>query len=102
MSKSLLVIAGEVSGDMHAARVIRELRERDTDVACWGIGGDELAAAGVKLRYDLRDMAVLGLWEVLKRYLFFRVVLSCWHWQKCSLRRCFAPYRVPALRIGWW
>ena len=74
MSHSLLVIAGEISGDMHAARVIRELRERDPDLVCWGIGGDELAAAGVKLRYDLRDMAVLGLWEVLKRYLFFRRV----------------------------
>ncbi len=72
MSRSLLVIAGEVSGDMHAARVIETLRRRGADVACWGIGGDELRAAGVEIRYDISDMAVLGLWEVIKRYGFFR------------------------------
>lgn len=76
MSRSLLVIAGEVSGDMHAARVIHALKAQSPDIRCWGIGGDELAAAGVELRYHVRDMAVLGLTEVLKRYGFFRRVFN--------------------------
>ncbi len=74
MSKSVLVIAGEISGDMHAARVVEALRARDPSIRFWGIGGDELRAAGMEVLYDTRDMAVMGVWEVLKRYAFFRRV----------------------------
>lgn len=75
MSKSLLVIAGEISGDMHAARVIESVQQHAASpVDVWGIGGDEMRSAGVDIRYDARDMAVLGLWEVMKRYAFFRRV----------------------------
>lgn len=72
--KSLLVIAGELSGDMHAAGVVRELRARAPDLQVWGIGGDGLRAAGMDIVVEARDMAVLGLWEVLKRYGFLRGV----------------------------
>ncbi len=74
MSRSLLVIAGEISGDMHAARVVRSLQDQCPDIHCWGIGGDDLRATGMELLYDAKDMAVLGLTEVLKRYGFFRRV----------------------------
>lgn len=74
MSTSVLVIAGEISGDMHAARVVEAVRARDPSVRFWGIGGDELRAAGMDVLYDTRDMAVMGVWEVLKRYAFFRRV----------------------------
>ena len=72
--KSLLVIAGELSGDMHAAGVVRELKARAPDLQVWGIGGDDLRAAGMDIVVEARDMAVLGLWEVLKRYGFLRGV----------------------------
>jgi len=72
--KSLLVIAGELSGDMHAAGVVRELKVRAPDLQVWGIGGDGLRAAGMDIVVEARDMAVLGLWEVLKRYGFLRGV----------------------------
>lgn len=71
---NLLVVAGEVSGDMHAAHVVAALRDKRPGLSCWGIGGDGLQAAGVELQQHVRDMAVLGLAEVLKRYLFFRRV----------------------------
>jgi len=70
--KSLLVIAGEDSGDMHAADVIRALKERRPDLTFWGIGGDKLRAEGVELLHDTREMDVLGIAEVLKRYPFFK------------------------------
>ncbi|MCC7300336.1 MAG: lipid-A-disaccharide synthase [Verrucomicrobia bacterium] len=70
--KSLLVIAGEDSGDMHAADVIRALKEKRSDVTVWGIGGDRLRAEGVELLHDTREMDVLGFVEVLKRYPFFK------------------------------
>jgi lipid-A-disaccharide synthase len=70
--KSLLVIAGEDSGDMHAADVIRALKERCPDVTVWGIGGDKLRAEGMELLHHTREMDVLGIVEVLKRYPFFK------------------------------
>ncbi|MDK2857966.1 MAG: lipid-A-disaccharide synthase [Verrucomicrobiota bacterium] len=70
--KSLLVIAGEDSGDMHAADVIRALKGTHPELMLWGIGGDRLRAEGVDLLHDTREMDVLGIVDVLKRYPFFK------------------------------
>lgn len=74
--KQILVIAGEISGDMHAAPVVRAARDARPDLRFFGIGGDAMAAAGVEIVRHAREMAVLGLWEVLKRYGFFRRVFA--------------------------
>ncbi|MCX7009981.1 MAG: lipid-A-disaccharide synthase [Kiritimatiellaeota bacterium] len=76
MSRSVLVIAGEVSGDQRAAEVIRAVRSRQPDVQFWGIGGPEMRAAGAETTHDIREMAVMGLVEVLRRYTFFRRVFN--------------------------
>lgn len=72
--KKVLLIAGEVSGDLHAAALVRAIHARSPEIEFWGIGGPELEAAGMDNRYSIRDMAVLGLAEVLRRYGFFRRV----------------------------
>ena len=69
-------MAGEVSGDMHAAKLIREVNALDARVEWWGIGGDEMAGEGVELLSHVRDMAVLGISEVLMRYRFFKRVFN--------------------------
>lgn len=74
--ENLLVVAGEVSGDMHAAKVISALKKRRPGVKVWGIGGDRMRDAGVELLQHTREMSVLGLVEVLKRYGFFRRVFA--------------------------
>ena len=74
MNHSVLVIAGEVSGDQRAAEVVRAVHARRPDVQFWGIGGPEMRAAGVETLHDIREMAVMGLVEVLRRYGFFRRV----------------------------
>lgn len=71
---TILVIAGELSGDLHTAKLMREIKALDPNVKFWGIGGDAMAAEGAELLYHVKDMAVLGLTEVLKRYGFFRRV----------------------------
>ncbi len=76
MSRTVLVIAGEVSGDQRAAEVIRAVRARRPEVTFWGIGGPEMRAAGVETLHDIREMAVMGLVEVLRRYFFFRRVFD--------------------------
>ena len=70
--KSILVVAGEVSGDMHAAALVRALRARRPDMKVFGIGGAELRAAGMEILVDASGMAVLGLTDVLLKYRFFR------------------------------
>jgi len=74
--QNLLVVAGEVSGDMHAAKVIRALKEKRPGLAVWGIGGDLLQEQGMELLQHTRDMSVLGLVEVLKHYSYFRRVFA--------------------------
>ena len=74
--KSLLVIAGEDSGDMHAADVIAALKEKYSDLSFWGIGGDKLRAEGVETLHDTQEMDVLGFAEVLAKYSFFKSVFD--------------------------
>jgi lipid-A-disaccharide synthase len=57
---------------MHAADVICALKEKRPDVTVWGIGGEKLRAEGMELLHDTREMDVLGIAEVLKRYPFFK------------------------------
>ena len=47
MTRELLVVAGEASGDLHGARLITELRRHVPDLAPFGLGGDEMRAAGL-------------------------------------------------------
>lgn len=74
--KRLLIVAGEDSGDLHAADVIRALKQRDPSISCFGIGGERLRAEGVELLHDTRDMDVMGFVEVLRRYPFFKRVFN--------------------------
>lgn len=73
-SRSIMILAGEVSGDMHAAGLVRALRQADPSLTFFGIGGSLMREAGVETYYDVKDLAVLGIVEVLKRIFFFRKV----------------------------
>ncbi len=61
----LLVSAGEVSGDQHAAALFSALRRHHPDVAAVGLAGDASEAEGVRLVAHQRDLAVVGLVEAL-------------------------------------
>lgn len=72
----LMVIAGEVSGDMHAAALLRELRRLSPEpIEAYGIGGDQLAKDGVELFAHADQTGVIGFWEVAKRARFFHGLL---------------------------
>ena len=64
--REILFVAGEVSGDLHAAGVARELKARKAAFALTGIGGDEMRSAGVELVEHVEKLAVMGFIEVLE------------------------------------
>lgn len=74
MSKKILIIAGEASGDRHAADLVRELKACDPQLQFSGIGGDAMRQEGVQLLYHISQLAFLGLTEVIKHLPFIRKV----------------------------
>jgi lipid-A-disaccharide synthase len=72
----VLIIAGEHSGDEHAARLVRELRAAQPGVVVAALGGQQLAAAGAQVLHDLTASSVVGFVEVLKNYPFFRALFA--------------------------
>ncbi|HET7290836.1 MAG TPA: lipid-A-disaccharide synthase [Vicinamibacteria bacterium] len=62
----ILLSCGEASGDLYAGELFERLRGLRPDAECFGLGGDHLVAAGGRLIAHVRDVAVVGLVEVLR------------------------------------
>lgn len=63
----VLVVAGEASGDLHAASVVAKLRALAPDARFFGMGGPRLAAQHVELLFDMQELSVMGFSEVLPK-----------------------------------
>lgn len=59
-----MIVAGEASGDLHGANLVKAMRRHEPDLVFYGMGGVELAAAGVDILCDARKLAVVGFVEV--------------------------------------
>jgi len=68
--RKLMIITGEVSGDLIGASLIRELKSVEPNLIVIGIGGDQMNAAGMGLIYHINQMAFLGFVEVVKHLPF--------------------------------
>lgn len=73
---SVLISAGETSGDLHSARLVHEMKKRDPNLTFFGIGGDEMKAAGVELIYHIDRMGIVGFTEAVRHLGFVRDVLN--------------------------
>ena len=79
-----MIVAGEASGDLHGGNLVREMQRIDPDLSFYGVGGERMKAAGVKLLADAADMAVVGLTEVVFK---LGTILRAMHHLKTSLRK---------------
>src|SRR5205807_6662943 len=71
--RTIYFVAGEVSADNHGASLMRCLRELDPTLKFIGRGGPQMQeVAGKQFKNWIGDAAVLGLWEVLRKYRYFR------------------------------
>lgn len=99
----VLIVAGEHSGDEHAARMVRELRERQPGLAIAALGGPQLAAAGAQVLHDMTASSVVGIVEVLKNYPFFKALFAeTLRWLETHKPRvvCFVDYPGFNLRLA--
>ena len=85
-SKHVLIVAGEASGDLHGANLVKAMNELDRDITFQGIGGDRMVIAGVDIVAHSSQMAVVGFTEVfsktnifLKAYFKLRSILKNEH-----------------------
>jgi lipid-A-disaccharide synthase len=75
-ARTVFIVAGEASGDLHAANFARELLKLDPGLQLRGMGGDSMRAAGVDIQIDAANLAVIGLIEVLAKYKLIKAALE--------------------------
>jgi len=63
-----MIVAGEASGDIYGADLVREAHRLDPGLMFLGIGGQRMRESGVQTLVDSADMAVVGLIEVIKHF----------------------------------
>jgi lipid-A-disaccharide synthase len=97
----IFVSAGEPSGDVHGANLVRELKSRCPGLECVGFGGEQMEAAGARLLYPLCRLAVMWFARVLANAPTFLSLLS-------RADRYFRHYRPDAVVLidypgfNWW
>jgi lipid-A-disaccharide synthase len=125
MNKHILIVAGEASGDLHGAALVRSIKKLDQDVIVSGIGGKKMEEAGVDIIVPASDLAVVGLTEVfpkimnhLRAYVHMRsflkntrpdlLILIDYPYFNIFLARTAKRCKVPVLYYispqiwGWW
>jgi len=65
LHKSVVVITGEASGDLHGAHVIEALHRRDASISICGAGGAAIRQTGATIVVDIKDLSVMGFTAVL-------------------------------------
>jgi lipid-A-disaccharide synthase len=72
----IFISAGEPSGDLHGANLVKALKRIDPAVKCVGFGGDKMAAAGCELLYPLTKLAVMWFFRALLNIVTFWRILK--------------------------
>ena len=72
----VLVIAGEASGDLHGGHVLKELKQLRPDLELIGTGGKLISELGAELYYRVEELAVIGFFEVAKRYSYYKGIFN--------------------------
>ena len=96
----IFIVAGEPSGDIHAAFLIKKLKELNPNIEFFGIGGKKMQEQGFKSIVPLEEVAVIGFIEVFKKIKFFlnlkkqceKIIIS----EKID---CFIPIDYPGFNL---
>ncbi|HUL31958.1 MAG TPA: lipid-A-disaccharide synthase [Thermodesulfobacteriota bacterium] len=83
-SKKILLVAGEVSGDLHGSHLVEAIRSVDPEIQFFGVGGEGLKRTGMKLLYPSQSLSVVGITEVFFK---LRAILKALQGLKKSIER---------------
>lgn len=73
---NIVIIAGEASGDKHAAHLVQEIKAKHRNIQFSGIGGSKMQNAGVTLIEDLKHLNVMGYTEVIRHFKVIREIFK--------------------------
>ena len=86
--EKIFIIAGEDSGDLHGAKLIESIKNINPSAEFFGVGGNRMQAVGLTLTEHIKNLNVIGIFEVVKHYSRIKKIL----FSICSARsRAFAP-----------
>ena len=71
-----MIIAGEASGDLHAAHLVKSIKQVNPHIEIFGVGGKNMKEQGVDIVYDIVELAVVGFVEVLKHIRTFKKLMD--------------------------
>ncbi|MBU0600466.1 lipid-A-disaccharide synthase [bacterium] len=66
MEKKVMIVAGESSGDLHGAYLVKSIKKIRPEVSFFGLGGSLMKEAGVEVIFDLTQESIIGLVEAIK------------------------------------
>jgi len=89
--KKILIVAGETSGDLHGAHLVKAALSLDPKLRFYGLGGEHLRSTGTEVIFDSSEVAVVGIVEVFSK---LRSIFRAFRWLKRSLH-----WDTPALAI---
>jgi lipid-A-disaccharide synthase len=98
--KKYLIVAGDPSADKYSANLMREIKLISPDTQFIGIGGPEMIVQGLLPLAKMSEVAVVGFWEVAKKYNFFKKLLNkCADILKIEHIDAFIPIDYPGFNI---
>ncbi|MBC2856535.1 MAG: lipid-A-disaccharide synthase [Cetobacterium sp.] len=68
----IFVSSGEVSGDLHLSYLVKNISKIDSSVKFYGVAGEHSKRAGVYITQDIKELAIMGFTEALKKYKFLK------------------------------
>lgn len=96
----IFIVAGEPSGDIHAAFLIRKLKELHNNIEFFGIGGKMMHAEGFNSIVPIEKVSVIGFVEILKNMVFFlNLVRKCKKILIAQNIDCFIPIDYPGFNL---
>lgn len=96
----VMISAGELSGDIHAGAIACELKKINPNIEIFGMGGEELRAAGGEVLFDIKEYSVMGFIEVIKN--LFKIIKLKNDFGKEMINRrpdCFVTVDYPGLNM---
>lgn len=100
MPTSVMIVAGEASGDLYGAWLARAMLEVDPSARIFGVGGWRMAEAGVDLAYRCEDLACMGVVETLGNLSRIRAALKgCSRLLDCRRPDLLIPIDYPGFNL---